>query len=286
MTQFACVSEKEKNIAKAEDQIRAMAAKGAKIICTQELFSRMYFAQIIDYKAYDFAEPVDGETNTKMSALAKELDVVIVSCYFEYAMDGVYYNAAAVFDADGSLMGNYRKHHIPDGPQYLEKYYFTPGDSEYMVFDSKYGKFGVLICWDEWFPEPTRILALKGADFVFYPSAIGSEPDNPELDTSQTWVDSIRGHGIHNNFYVCACNRVGREDAVDGSGYMDFYGRGFVSDPWGNIIAEAERNTEQTLVAELDLDEIKRARDILQFHRDRRVDSYAEILELSISRRV
>jgi len=242
----------------------------------------MYFAQIIDYTKYDWAEPVDGPTNQRMQALARELDVVIVSCYYEYAMDGVYYNSAAVFDADGTLLGNYRKHHIPEGPQYIEKYYFTPGDSPYLVFRSKYGTFGVLICWDEWFPEATRIVALKGADFVFYPSAIGSEPDNPELDTSQTWVDGIRGHGIHNNFFVCACNRVGREDAADGSGHMEFYGRSFVSDPWGNIIAEAKRNEEDTLVAELDLDEIKRARDILQFHRDRRVDSYQEILKMSI----
>ncbi len=283
MTQFACDPDRQRNLMKAEEQIRALAAKGAKIVCTQELFNGQYFAQIIDYTKYDWAEPVDGPTNQHMQKLAKELDVVIVSCYYEYAMDGVYFNSAAVFDADGSFMGNYRKHHIPEGPQYIEKYYFTPGDSPYLVFRSKYGTFGVLICWDEWFPEPTRILALKGADFVFYPSAIGSEPDNPDLDTSQTWVDAIRGHGIHNNFYVCACNRVGREDATDGSGHMEFYGRGFVSDPWGNVIAEGKRNEEDLIIAELDLDEIKRARDILQFHRDRRVDSYQEILKLHIS---
>ena len=283
MTQFACDPDRQKNLMKAEEQIRALAAKGAKIVCTQELFNGQYFAQIIDYTKYDWAEPVDGPTNQHMQKLAKELDVVIVSCYYEYAMDGVYFNSAAVFDADGTFLGNYRKHHIPEGPQYIEKYYFTPGDSPYLVFRSKYGTFGVLICWDEWFPEPTRILALKGADFVFYPSAIGSEPDNPDLDTSQTWVDAIRGHGIHNNFYVCACNRVGREDATDGSGHMEFYGRGFVSDPWGNVIAEGKRNEEDLIVAELDLDEIKRARDILQFHRDRRVDSYQEILKLHIS---
>lgn len=283
MTQFACDPDRPKNLMKAEEQIRALAAKGAKIVCTQELFNGQYFAQIIDYTKYDWAEPVDGPTNQHMQKLAKELDVVIVSCYYEYAMDGVYFNSAAVFDADGTFLGNYRKHHIPEGPQYIEKYYFTPGDSPYLVFRSKYGTFGVLICWDEWFPEPTRILALKGADFVFYPSAIGSEPDNPDLDTSQTWVDAIRGHGIHNNFYVCACNRVGREDATDGSGHMEFYGRGFVSDPWGNVIAEGKRNEEDLIVAELDLDEIKRARDILQFHRDRRVDTYQEILKLHIS---
>jgi N-carbamoylputrescine amidase len=283
MTQFGCVPNRHENVEKGEEQIRQLAKKGAKIICTQELFSGQYFPQTIDYTKYDWAEPVNGPLNQRMQKLAKELDVVLISCYYEYAMDGVYYNSAAVFDADGTLLGNYRKHHIPEGPQYIEKYYFTPGDSPYLVFRSKYGTFGVLICWDEWFPEPSRILALKGADFVFYPSAIGSEPDNPDLDTSQTWVDGIRGHGIHNNFYVCACNRVGREDAVDGSGFMEFYGRGFVSDPWGNLLAEGKMNQEDLIIAELDLDEIKRARDILQFHRDRRVDSYQEILKLSIS---
>ncbi|MDR2089894.1 MAG: carbon-nitrogen hydrolase [Clostridiales Family XIII bacterium] len=282
MTQFTCGADREANLAKAESQIREMAKRGAKVICTQELFGGMYFAQTVDFKCYDLAEPLDGPTNARMRALAKELDAVIVSCYYEYAMDGLYYNAAAVFDADGSLLGNYRKHHIPEGPQYLEKFYFAPGDSPYLVFKSKYATFGVLICWDEWFPEATRILALKGADFVFYPSAIGSEPDNPDLDTSATWRDGIRGHGIHNNFYVCVCNRVGREDAADGSGFMEFYGCGFVSDPWGRLIAEGKRDEEDIIVAELDLDEIKRARDILQFHRDRRPDSYGEILKMGI----
>lgn len=283
MTQYACVPDRTENMKKAEEQIRAMAKQGAKVICTQELFNGQYFCQIIDYQKYDWAEPVSGPTNQKMQELARELDVVIVSCFYEYAMDGVYYNSAAVIDADGTILGVYRKHHIPEGPQYIEKYYFTPGDSPYIVWKTKYATFGVLICWDEWFPEPSRILAIKGADFIFYPSAIGSEPDHPELDTSQTWVDAIRGHGIHNNFYVCACNRVGKEDAVDGSGSMQFYGRGFVSDPWGTLVAEGKRNEEDLIVAELDLDEIKRARDVLQFHRDRRVDSYQEILKLHIS---
>ena len=282
MTQQSCGINLEENVNKAEKMIREAAKKGAKIICPQELFKGQYFPQIIDVSKYDWAEPLDGPTNKRMSKLAKELDVVIVSPYYEYAIDGVYYNSAAVFDADGSLLGNYRKHHIPEGPQYIEKYYFTPGDSPYLVFKSKYGTFGVLICWDQWFPEASRIIALKGADFIFYPSAIGSEPDNPDLDTSQTWVDAIKAHGIHNNMYVCAVNRVGREDAVDGSGFMDFYGRSFVSDPWGNVITEGKRNEEDIIIAELDLDEIKRARDILQFHRDRRVDSYKEILKLSI----
>ncbi len=282
MTQHSCQESRESNLLKVENLIREAAFRGAKIICTQELFGGQYFCQTIDYEKYDLAETMNGPTNTKIQSLAKELDVVIVSCFYEYAMDGVYYNSAVVFDADGTNLGVYRKHHIPEGPQYIEKYYFTPGDSGYKVFKSKYGTFGVLICWDEWFPEPSRILALKGADFIFYPSAIGSEPDNPDLDTSQTWVDAVKAHGIHNNFYVAAVNRVGREYATDGSGSMTFYGRSFVSNPWGTMIAEGSRDKDEVIIAELDLDEIKRARDILQFHRDRRVDSYQEILKLSI----
>lgn len=282
MTQHSCGTDKQANIEKVIGMIRDAAEKGAKVICTQELFSGQYFCQTIDYNNYDLAEPIPGPTSNRIQALAKELDVVIVCCIFEYAMDGVYFNSVVVFDADGTDLGTYRKHHIPDGPQYLEKYYFTPGDSGYKVFHSKYATFGVLICWDEWFPEPSRILALKGADFVFYPSAIGSEPDNPDLDTSQTWVDGVKAHGIHNNFYIAAVNRVGREYASDGSGYMDFYGRSFVSDPWGNMVVTGGRVDDEVIMATLDLDEIKRARDILQFHRDRRVDSYQEILKLSI----
>jgi N-carbamoylputrescine amidase len=282
MTQHSCGEDREANIDKVIRMIKEAASKGAKIICTQELFSGQYFCQSIDFNKYDWAEPIPGPTSKRIQLLAKELDVVIVCSLFEYAMDGVYFNSVVVFDADGTDLGTYRKHHIPDGPQYLEKYYFTPGDSGYKVFKSKYGNFGVLICWDEWFPEPSRILALKGADFVFYPSAIGSEPDNPDLDTSQTWVDGVKAHGIHNNFYIAAVNRVGREYASDGSGHMDFYGRSFVSDPWGNMIVTGNRTDDEVIIATLDLDEIKRARDILQFHRDRRVDSYKEILKLSI----
>ena len=282
MTQHSCGTDKQANIEKVIGMIRDAAKKGAKVICTQELFSGQYFCQTIDYNNYDLAEPIPGPTSSRIQALAKELDVVIVCSIFEYAMDGVYFNSVVVFDADGTDLGTYRKHHIPDGPQYLEKYYFTPGDSGYKVFHSKYATFGVLICWDEWFPEPSRILALKGADFIFYPSAIGSEPDNPDLDTSQTWVDGVKAHGIHNNFYIAAVNRVGREYASDGSGHMDFYGRSFVSDPWGNMVVTGGRVDDEVIMATIDLDEIKRARDILQFHRDRRVDSYQEILKLSI----
>jgi N-carbamoylputrescine amidase len=281
LLQHACGTDRDANVAKAMDMIREAASKGAEIICTQELFAGQYFPQTIDVEKYSWAEPIPGPTYNKMQALAKELKVVLLASIFEYAMDGIYFNTMIIFDADGSYLGKYRKHHIPEGPQYIEKYYFTPGDTGYPVFDTRFGKIGVLICWDEWFPEPSRILALKGANIVFYPSAIGSEPDNPDLDTSQSWVDAVKAHGIHNNMYIAAVNRVGREESNEG--HMDFYGRSFISDPWGNVLTESGRSEDEILMAELDLDEIKRARNILQFHRDRRVDSYHELLKLVIT---
>ncbi|SMP65823.1 carbon-nitrogen hydrolase [Anoxynatronum buryatiense] len=281
MLQHACGTDREANVEKAMQMAREAAAKGAQVICTQELFAGQYFPQTIDVEKYGWAEPIPGPTYEKMQALARELQVVMLVSIYEYAMDGVYFNTAIVFDADGTYLGKYRKHHIPEGPQYIEKYYFTPGDTGYPVFKTRFGNIGVLICWDEWFPEPSRILALKGADIVFYPSAIGSEPDNPDLDTSQTWVDAIRAHGIHNNMYVATVNRVGREESDEG--HMDFYGRSFISDPWGKVLAESGRTEDEILMATLDLAEIRKARDILQFHRDRRVDSYGEILQKVIT---
>ena len=281
LLQHACGTDRQANVETAMKMARQAAAGGAQIICTQELFAGQYFPQTIDVSKYGWAEPIPGPTYEKMQSLAKELEVVLIASIYEYAMDGVYFNTVIVFDADGTYLGKYRKHHIPEGPQYIEKYYFTPGDTGYPVFNTRYGKIGVLICWDEWFPEPSRILALKGANIVFYPSAIGSEPDNPELDTSQSWVDAIKAHGIHNNMFIAAVNRVGREESQEG--HMDFYGRSFISDPWGNLMTEAGRKDDEILMAELDLDEIRRARDILQFHRDRRVDSYQELLKLVIS---
>jgi N-carbamoylputrescine amidase len=280
LIQHPCGIDQDANVNEAVRLIREAAGKGARIICTQELFKGQYFPQTIDYTKYDWAEPIPGPTTNRMQALAKELGVVIITSVYEYAMDGVYFNTVVVFDADGANLGKYRKTHIPEGPQYIEKYYFTPGDLGYPVFKTKFGTIGVLICWDEWFPEPSRILALKGADVVFYPSAIGSEPDNPDLDTSQSWVDAVKAHGIHNNMYIAAVNRVGREESVEG--HMDFYGRSFISDPWGNMVTEARTKDSEVVMAEIDLDEIKRSRDILQFHRDRRVDLYGEILKMVI----
>ena len=286
LIQHACSLDRKVNLEKALSMISQAAEEGARIICTQELFIGQYFPQIIDVRKYDWAEPIPGPTFESLQEKAKELNVVIIGSIYEYAMDGVYYNTAIVFDADGSYLGKYRKHHIPEGPQYIEKYYFAPGDGGYPVFKTKYANISVLICWDEWFPEPARICALKGADIIFYPSAIGSEPDNPDLDTSQPWVDAIRAHGIHNNMFIAAINRVGREDEDSDNpakGFMNFYGRSFISNTWGELLAEGSRKYDEIITAEIDLAEIKRSRDILQFHRDRRPDSYGELSKLSIT---
>ncbi|WP_209123631.1 carbon-nitrogen hydrolase [Alkalihalobacillus sp. BA299] len=277
LIQHKCVEDRSENMKVAVDMIRKAAEQGAQIICTQELFTGTYFPQTINVNKYEWAEPIPGPTTNTMQSLAKELGVVIIVSLYEYAMDGVYFNTVVVYDTDGANLGKYRKHHIPEGPQYIEKYYFTEGDGGYPVFKTKYGTIGVLICWDEWFPEPSRILALKGADIVFYPSAIGSEPDYADLDTSQTWMDAIKAHGIHNNMFIAAVNRVGREDSDEG--YMEFYGRSFISNPWGTIIKEAETKENEIIITEIDLSEIKRARNILQFHRDRRPDSYQDLLK-------
>ncbi|MFL0364704.1 carbon-nitrogen hydrolase [Bacillus sp. PK3_68] len=276
LIQHKCVEDREKNVETAEGLIREAANRGAQIICTEELFGGQYFPQTIDVNKYEWAEPIPGPTCDRMQRLSQELGVVIIVSLYEYVRDGLYFNTVVVYE-DGEYLGKYRKHHIPEGPQYIEKYYFTEGDTGYPVFKTKYGTIGVLICWDEWFPEPSRILALKGADVVFYPSAIGSEPDNPDLDTSQTWVDAIRAHGIHNNMFIAAVNRVGREDSNEG--HMTFYGRSFISNPWGTIIKEAETKEDEIIMAEIDLAEITHARNVLQFHRDRRPDSYGELLK-------
>ncbi|WP_338751769.1 carbon-nitrogen hydrolase [Bacillus sp. FJAT-52991] len=276
LIQHQCVEDHGENIRTAEQLIRQAAEKGAKIICTQELFSGQYFPQTIDVNKYEWAEPIPGPVSNRMQALSKELEVVIIVSLYEYVRDGLYFNTVVVFE-DGENLGKYRKHHIPEGPQYIEKYYFTEGDSGYPVFQTKYGTIGVLICWDEWFPEPARILALKGADIIFYPSAIGSEPDHADLDTSQTWMDAIRAHGIHNNIFIAAVNRVGREESEEG--FMTFYGRSFISDPWGKVVQEATTKDKEIIMAEIDLKEITKARNILQFHRDRRPDSYGELLK-------
>ena len=259
------------NVDRTEAKIREAAAAGAGIVCLQELFNARYFPQKVDVDRYALAEPLPSPTTTRMQALAKELEVVLIVPIFEEARPGVYFNSVVVYDADGAYLGKYRKTHIPDSPQYHEKFYFTPGDLGYPVFQTRFGVIAVGICWDEWFPEVARIFALAGAELLFYPSAIGSEPDRPGYSSAGAWKTVLCSHGITNGVFIAAVNRVGVEDD------MEFYGESFVSDPFGNVIASAGSD-EEVLLADVDFSRNRELRELFHFLRDRRVDTYEPIL--------
>lgn len=267
-----CGTDRAANRDHAVQLVRDAAAGGAQVICLQELFDAQYFPQTVDVRGCDLAEPLPSPTTERFGRLAGELGVALIVPIYEEARPGVCFNTVVVFDADGSQVGKYRKTHIPDGPQYLEKYYFTPGDLGYKVFPTKFGVLGVAICWDEWYPEVARIMSLMGAEMLFYPSAIGSEPDEPELSTQEAWKTVIRAHGVANNVFVAAVNRVGVEDA------MTFYGGSFLSDPLGEVLCEG-LDKEEVLIAEADLSKIRKARNLLHFLRDRRIDTYEPLLK-------
>ncbi|MEO0042410.1 MAG: N-carbamoylputrescine amidase [Bacteroidota bacterium] len=271
LTQLACSENVADNVQKHLEKIREAAAQGAKIICLQELFNAQYFPQTVNVKNYQYATRIPSDLTQTMSKLAASLEVVLIIPIYEEAMAGVYFNTALVFDADGTYLGKYRKNHIPDGPQYHEKFYFTPGDLGYPVFETRYGRIAVGICWDEWFPEVARLFALQGAAILFYPSAIGSEPDRPDYSSHEAWQTVIRAHGITNGVFIAASNRVGVERD------MNFYGHSFISDPFGDFLAQAQK--EETIIyAECDFNKIREARELLHFFRDRRVDTYAPLL--------
>ncbi len=260
------------NQRKTEERIREAASSGASIVCLQELFQSRYFPQRVDVRDYTLAQALPSKTSERMAALASELGIVLIVPVFEEARPGVYFNTALVFDVDGRELGKYRKTHIPDGPQYHEKFYFTPGNLGYPVFRTRHGVIGVGICWDQWFPEVARVFALEGAEILFYPSAIGSEPDRPGYSSAEAWRTVIRSHAIANGIFVAAVNRVGVEEA------MTFYGESFVADPFGEVLARAGAE-EGVLVADLDLDRIRELRELLNFLRDRRIDTYRPLLE-------
>lgn len=272
LLQLACGENITSNEAKTIAAIRKAAAAGAQIVCLQELFNAQYFPQYVNVECYRFAQRLPSATTERMAALARELKTVIIVPVYEEAAPGLYFNTVVVYDADGSYLGKYRKNHIPDGPQYLEKFYFTPGDLGYPVFDTRFGRIAVGICWDEWFPEVARIFALQGASIIFYPSAIGSEPDRPDYSSAEAWKRVISAHGIANGVFVAAPNRVGKE------GEMIFYGQSFISDPFGDFLAEAGEE-EEILIGECDLQRIREARELLHFLRDRRVDTYGPMLK-------
>lgn len=279
LIQASCVANVEQNVQEAIAKVKEAAQNGAKIVCLQELFNTLYIGQDVDVSYYDYAEILPGKTSDRFGALSKELGIVTIVPMYEFVKEGIYFNSVVVYDADGSYLGKYRKNHIPDGPQYLEKYYFTPGNTGYNIFETKYGKIAVGICWDEWFPEVARIFALQGAKLIFYPSAIGSEPDRPDISTAKAWEKVISAHGICNSVYIAAVNRVGTEQGKNSE--MTFYGSSFISNPYGDIVSKGG-TTDEIVYADVDFSICKEASNLLQFHRDRRVDTYKPLLKMVI----
>lgn len=275
LIQMICGPDKQENIDRSIAKIRETAGNGAQIICLQELFASSYFCWEENYAAFSLAEAIPGPTTLLFEKLAMELDVVIVAPLFEKRAEGLYHNTVAVIDADGKYLGKYRKHHIPDDPGYYEKFYFAPGDNGYKVFDTKYGRIGTLICWDQWYPEAARITSLLGAQIIFCPTAIGwAVPQREILNQQQyqAWQTIQRSHAIANGIYVVAVNRTGIE------GNMNFWGGSFVSDPFGVCLYQASHDREETHVQELDLGKIEKTRIHWPFLRDRRIDSYGPIV--------
>jgi N-carbamoylputrescine amidase len=265
----------DRNLARAEDAILEAADRGAEIVCLQELFRSPYFCQREDAALFDLAETIPGPTSERMQKLAADRHVVIVVPLFEKRAPGLYHNSAVVIDRDGAVAGHYRKMHIPDDPGFFEKFYFTPGDKGFHAVDTAVGRIGVLICWDQWFPEAARLMALDGAELLFYPTAIAyldGESDEENAAMRESWVTVQRGHAIANGVFVCAPNRVGRE------GGLRFWGSSFVADPQGRLLAQANESSEQTLVVECDLDRVETQRRGWPFLRDRRIDAYADLL--------
>ncbi len=272
--QQGCTADLAQNLRQTETAIREAARRGAQVICLQELYRSLYFAQTEAVENFSLAETVPGPSFKQMAQLAKELGVVLIVPIFEKRMEGVYHNAVLVIDADGAVLGTYRKMHIPDDPGFYEKYYFAPGDLGFPVFKTRYGKIGVLICWDQWYPEAARLLALQGAQILFYPTAIGfSKSDQPVYQRQrEAWITIQRAHAIANGVFVAAANRVGVE------GQLHFWGSSFVSDPFGALLAQASDTQPDILIQSCDLDLIEKTRQLWPFLRDRRIDAYQPIL--------
>jgi N-carbamoylputrescine amidase len=278
LIQTACSRDPKANLKKTLAAVERAAKQGAKIICTQELFRSQYFCQSEDHKYFSLAEPIPGPSTEAFQKLAKKHRAVIIASLFEKRAAGVYHNTAAVIDADGSLLGLYRKMHIPDDPLYYEKFYFTPGDLGFRAWQTKYAKIGVLVCWDQWYPEGARLTALQGAEILFYPTAIGWHPGEKkkygELQHN-AWETIQRSHAIANGCYVCVPNRVGHEimEGVGGDG-IEFWGQSFVAGTSGQILAKAGPEKEETLIVPLDLKNVDTTRTHWPFLRDRRIDAY------------
>ncbi|TAF97712.1 MAG: acyltransferase [Cytophagia bacterium] len=282
LVQMSCTAHVEENLAKAIEKTRAAAAQGAQIVCLQELFKSLYFCDVEDHANFNLGEAIPGPTTDTLGALAKELGVVIIASLFEKRAPGLYHNTTAVLNADGSYLGKYRKMHIPDDPGYYEKFYFTPGDvssseSGYRIFDTKFGKLGVLICWDQWYPEAARITSLMGAEILFYPTAIGWDTNETDPAANQeqynAWQTIQRSHAIANGVYVVSVNRVGQEAE------QQFWGGSFVANPFGSLLYLASHHQEEVKVVEIDLNKTEHYRTTWPYLRDRRIDSYGPILK-------
>lgn len=279
LVQNRCTSNPAENLDKAILGIRKAAAQGAQIICLQELFQSVYFCQIEDHKYFELGETIPGPATNVLSQIAAELKVVLVASLFERRAPGLYHNTAAILDADGKLLGKYRKMHIPDDPLFYEKFYFTPGDLGFQAWDTAYARIGVCVCWDQWYPEAARLTALRGAEILFYPTAIGWHPgEKSEYGQRQhsSWETIQRGHAIANGCYVAVPNRVGHE-APDGGDGIEFWGQSFVADPSGMIVSKASSDQEEVLVVEADLAAVEFQRTHWPFLRDRRIDAYQDI---------
>ena len=306
LVQMSCVKDKETNIRKAEAEIRKAANSGANIVCLQELFSSLYFCDVEDYANFDLAEKIPGDTTSRFGKLAKELGVVIIASLFEKRAEGLYHNTTAVIDADGEYLGMYRKMHIPDDPAYYEKFYFTPGDLGFKPIDTSVGRLGVLVCWDQWYPEAARLMALQGAEILIYPTAIGyADNDTPDEQQRQrrAWQTVQRGHAVANGLPVVAANRVGVEGKNDlrrvdeqrqiikneegikhsessilqQEERINFWGTSFVAGPQGELLHESPDDAEERTVVTIDMERCEQVRRWWPFLRDRRIDEYKEI---------
>jgi N-carbamoylputrescine amidase len=286
ITQMSCTADASENLARQIRLLDQAAKQGGQILCTQELFTSQYFCQIEDHRFFKLAETIPGPSTDALCKLAKKHKAVIIASLFEKRASGLYHNTAAIIEADGSIKGIYRKMHIPDDPLYYEKFYFTPGDTGFRAWDTTYGKIGVLICWDQWYPEGARLTALQGAEILFYPTAIGWHPREREeygVAQHESWELIQRSHAVANGCYVCSPNRIGLEKILDTSGKpvnddgIQFWGQSFIASPNGQVVKKASSDREEVMVVPCDLEKVEFSRTHWPFLRDRRIDAYGNL---------
>jgi N-carbamoylputrescine amidase len=282
LVQMALGTNPDENLKRASKKIEDAAKQGAQVVCLPELFRSQYFCQREDHEAFNLAEPIPGPTTRTLGKLARKHKLVVIAPVFERRAPGIYHNSAAIIDANGEIVGLYRKMHIPDDPGYYEKFYFTPGDLGFLAFDTAVGRLSTLICWDQWYPEAARLAALHGASILFYPTAIGWHPhEKAQFGKAQreAWQTVQRGHAIANGIYVAAVNRVGFERPDNANAGIEFWGSSFLADPQGVLLAEASVDKEETLLAEVELEHVEEIRRNWPFLRDRRIDAYEGITQ-------